>query len=121
MIKRQLLGYFVSWISSTLGIYLCYRFILGNPETEIISCVIAGLVFSLVNSFVLPLVKLLALPLSIITLGLSTVIINLAMVGLTFWLIKAPEMSFLTFIFCSFTMILLNGLVNFFILPYTKK
>lgn len=58
--------------AETLGIVLAYLFI--------------GLIFGVVNAFVRPLVKLLSLPITILTLGLFTIIINAAMLYLTAWL-----------------------------------
>ena len=121
MIKRQFIGFVIRWAASSLGIWLCYHFIIGTVADSTVSYIIAGLVFSLANSFLRPLITTLTLPLSIITLGLSTIIINAGMVALTFWVIHTPEMTFLNFILSAALMILLNGLVNFFVLPYTKK
>lgn len=58
--------------TDTLGIVVAYLFV--------------GLIFGVVNAFVRPLVSLLSLPLTILTLGLFTVIINAAMLSLTAWL-----------------------------------
>ena len=121
MIKRQLIGFLVRWAGSSLAIWLCYRFIIGVTADSTVFYIVAGLVFSVINSIIRPIVTLMTLPLSIVTLGLSTVIINVAMVGLTFWIVHVPQMSFLHFVLCSAIMIFINGLVNFLILPYTKK
>jgi putative membrane protein len=48
----------------------------------------AALVFSLVNMLVKPFVKLLALPLIIITLGIALFFINLLMLYLTSWIVS---------------------------------
>ncbi|MDV7240437.1 MULTISPECIES: phage holin family protein [Rhodococcus] len=45
-----------------------------------------ALVFTVVNIFVKPLVKLLSLPLLVLTLGLFTLVINALMLMLTAWL-----------------------------------
>lgn len=45
-----------------------------------------GLIFGVVNALVKPIVKLLALPVTVLTLGLFTVVINAAMLWLTAWL-----------------------------------
>jgi putative membrane protein len=45
--------------------------------------IIIGAIFGLVNSLIKPLIKLFALPLIILTLGLFTLIINAAMLGIT--------------------------------------
>ncbi|MDQ0862527.1 phage holin family protein [Arthrobacter globiformis] len=54
------------------GIVLAYLFI--------------GLIFGLVNAFVRPVVSFLSLPITILTLGLFTVVINAAMLYLTSWI-----------------------------------
>jgi putative membrane protein len=54
------------------GIVLAYLFI--------------GLIFGLVNAFVRPIVSFLSLPITILTLGLFTVVINAAMLYLTSWI-----------------------------------
>lgn len=45
-----------------------------------------GVIFGLVNALVRPLVSLLALPITILTLGLFTVVINAGMLYLTSWI-----------------------------------
>jgi putative membrane protein len=46
---------------------------------------VVAIIFGLVNGLVRPLVKLLTLPINIMTLGLFTLVINTAMLGLTSW------------------------------------
>lgn len=50
-----------------------------------------ALVFGLINAFVKPVVKLLALPLYILTLGLFTLIVNAGMLWLVGWLSEKTE------------------------------
>lgn len=45
-----------------------------------------ALLFGLVNALLGPILRLIALPLTIITLGLFSIIINTALVGITAWL-----------------------------------
>ncbi|MDQ1080379.1 phage holin family protein [Pseudoroseomonas cervicalis] len=45
--------------------------------------VIAAIVFGVVNALIRPVVMLLSLPLNIVTLGLFTLVVNAAMLGLT--------------------------------------
>lgn len=51
-----------------------------------INLIIVAIIFGLVNAFVRPIVKLLTLPLNILTLGLFTLVINTLMLMLTAWL-----------------------------------
>ena len=50
--------------------------------------VIVAIVLGLINSWIRPLVKLLALPINLLTLGLFTFVINALMVMLCSWLLK---------------------------------
>lgn len=60
----------------------------GVPETgeTIVALLIVSVVFGLVNSIVRPIVSLLSLPITCLTLGLFTLIINAAMLALTVWI-----------------------------------
>ncbi len=121
MIKRQFLGFVAHWIFSSLGMWICFYLFFDNPDNGILFYAIAGLVFSLVNSIVRPIVTMMTLPLSILTLGLSTILVNTLMVALTFWLINVPSPNLIYLVLTSLIMSFINGLVNFLILPYTKK
>jgi len=50
--------------------------------------ILAGIVFGLVNFFVKPLVKLLALPLAVITLGIAFFFVNIIMLYITSWIVS---------------------------------
>ena len=50
---------------------------------DIVGLLIVAIIFGLVNAFIRPIVKLLTLPLSIITLGLFSLVINALMLLLT--------------------------------------
>ena len=53
---------------------------------SVVGLLVVAVVFGLVNAFIKPIVKLLSLPLTVMTLGLFTLIINAAMLLLTSWL-----------------------------------
>ncbi|MCB5283075.1 MULTISPECIES: phage holin family protein [Micrococcaceae] len=64
----------------TLSIVLGYLFI--------------GLIFGVVNAVVKPIVSLLSLPITILTLGLFTVVINAGMLYLTSWISSYTAVHF---------------------------
>ena len=122
MIRKQISVFLLRWAASSLGMYLCITW-LGTigPESETVFTetwilfVVAGLIFSLVNSIVKPLLKLFSLPLAIITLGLSSIIINTAMVLLTIYLLPGVEMPIWGAVISSIVLSLINGVLNVFI------
>ncbi|WP_026535551.1 phage holin family protein [Arthrobacter sp. H14] len=67
----------------------------GNDTVALIlGYLFIGLIFGLVNSLVKPIVSLLSLPLTILTLGLFTIVINAGMLMLTSWLSSFTPIEF---------------------------
>ncbi|MFJ6158368.1 phage holin family protein [Pseudarthrobacter sp. NPDC092184] len=56
--------------------------------------VFIGLIFGLVNAFIRPLVSFLSLPITILTLGLFTIVISAAMLYLTSWISSFTPVQF---------------------------
>lgn len=75
---------------NALGLWACVYIVsgitvTGTAEHVWLYYVLAGVVLAIVNIFVRPIVKLFALPLYILTLGLFFVVVNAAMLGLASW------------------------------------
>ena len=67
----------------------------GDTNQErIIALAIVALVFSLINTFVAPVVKMLSLPFIILTLGLFLLVINALLLMLTDWVAGKLDVSF---------------------------
>lgn len=56
--------------------------------------VFIGLIFGLVNAFIRPLVSFLSLPITILTLGLFTIVISAAMLYVTSWISSFTPVHF---------------------------
>ncbi|MEU1801858.1 phage holin family protein [Streptomyces sp. NPDC019937] len=65
-----------------------------NTGRKTITLILVALLFGVVNVVVKPVVKLLAFPLFILTLGLITLVINALMLLLTSWLAGKFDLSF---------------------------
>ena len=61
---------------------------------RVITLLVVGLIFGLVNAFVRPIVKLLSLPFILLTLGLLIFVINACMLLLTSWLAGLFDVGF---------------------------
>ena len=59
----------------------------GITVANVCAALLAALVLGLVNTFIRPIVKLLAFPITFLTLGLFTFVINAFMVLLTSWIV----------------------------------
>ncbi|MEJ8670184.1 MULTISPECIES: phage holin family protein [unclassified Streptomyces] len=79
-----------------VAVWLIDKITLTGDSTgkKIGTLLIVALIFGLVNFVVKPFVKLLSLPLLILTLGLFTLIVNALMLLLTSWLADKVDLSF---------------------------
>lgn len=115
MIKKQLLVFMFRWLVSTAGMWLTINWF-GSIDTGVTNniwlYVVAGLVFSLVNSIVRPLATLFSLPFIILSMGIFTILINIAMMALTIWILPGVHIDFWGSFLGTITMSVVNGLVN---------
>ena len=71
--------------------------------------ILAGIVFGLVNTYVRPLVKLLALPLVVLTFGIALFFVNMLMLALTDWIVNGLVIDgFWTFVGATLVVWLVN-------------
>ncbi len=122
MIKRQIVAFLLGWALSTLGMWISitlFGVITGDYDVWLF--VLAGLIFSIVNTVIRPLATVFSLPLIIVSLGLFTIIINTAMVALTIWIMPNVTMDFWGAVLSSIVMSIANGLVNFGLSPYNRE
>lgn len=120
MIKQQIFVFLLRWLASSLGMFFCISWFGVINSTAAFSApwvlyAVAGLIFSLVNSFVKPLIKMMALPLAILTMGISTLLINTAMVVITIYLLPGVEMDFLGAALSSVILSSINAVLNLFV------
>lgn len=116
-IKRQLMVFLVRWALNSLGIWVAVRLLgtgLNGVEPAMTASVfiIAGLIFSLVNTVLKPVVVILSLPAILLTLGLFTLIVNGLMVYVSLQLAPGLAMSFGNSIIAGIILSLVNYIVS---------
>ncbi len=75
---------FIKWLINTIAIILAIKWVPGIVYSGAWwGILIVGVIFGLVNTFIRPFVKLFALPLLILSLGLFSFVINALMLLLT--------------------------------------
>ncbi len=106
MLRRVL----YSWIVNVAAIWIASLFIDGvDYSDDFWILIVAGLVFSLVNLLVKPVVKLLALPVVILTLGIALFFVNLLMLYITSWIVPGFELqSFMAAIWATLAVTIVN-------------
>ncbi len=74
-------NFLVKIVSGVLGLWIAVSFVPGVDFTgSLKSLAIAGVLLGLVNFFVKPILKIITLPIRMLTLGLFGLVINMAMV-----------------------------------------
>lgn len=66
----------------------------ASTQEQVLTLLVVALIFALVNIVVRPVVKLLSLPLYVLTLGLFTFIVNALMLWLTSWVAGLLDVPF---------------------------
>jgi putative membrane protein len=66
----------------------------SNTGDKALTLIVVALIFGVVNAVVKPIVKVLAFPLFILTLGLITLVVNALMLLLTSWVAGKLDVSF---------------------------
>jgi putative membrane protein len=77
-----MLGFILRGLIAALGLWLATEWVSGVRVDSASTLILAGLLLGVVNALVRPLVLILTLPLTILTLGLFLLVINTAMLGL---------------------------------------
>jgi putative membrane protein len=84
------MGFLVRVLVNALAIYLAAAVVPGVEISGVLAALGAGLVFGLVNAFVRPVLLVLTLPLTLLTLGLFLFVLN----AFCFWLTSALVKGF---------------------------
>ena len=115
--NRKVLTFAVRWASNSFGIWISLR-LLGTgydniePATGVLVFLSAGLVFSLANSFIKPILVTLSFPLILVTLGLFMLVVNGVLVYYS--LLLAPGGISMTFQHSIIAGLIL-GLINYIV------
>ena len=97
ILMRKTLKYFIiRWDSNTVGLWVSAAILHGVVYRGNIAVILlAGLVFSIINAVIRPIIVILSLPFIVLTLGLFTIVVNGLMIYLTSEFV--PVLQILTF------------------------
>ena len=115
--KKSFLIFVIRWLFNSLGLWVAVRlFGTGYDSTQVSASVVgfllAGLIFSIVNTVLKPFVVILALPAILVTLGLFMIIVNGLMVWISLRLAPGITMTFLNSILTGIILSLVNYIVS---------
>ena len=78
---------------AAIGLWIATFFVTGLHFSRPATLLIAGLVLGLVNAFLRPVLVVLTLPITLVTLGLFLLVINAAMIALVAWLMPGMHVD----------------------------
>lgn len=115
---KFIFSFVLRWIVTSIGLWVAIQLFgtgEGTPniaeETSVI--LTAGLILSLANIFIKPLVFLISLPITILTLGLFTIVINGLMVYFALSLTPGSDIALGNAIIASIVIGIVNFIINF--------
>lgn len=90
--------FILNWLVSTLAIIITAYLVNGFWEgavtiTPLWTALISALVLGIVNALIKPILHILALPITILTLGLFALVINALMILLVSWVVPGFEIA----------------------------
>jgi len=88
-----MVGFVFRAVIAALGLWLATSWVRGVEINNATTLVLAGFVLGIINAVVRPIVLLLTLPLTLLTLGLFLLVVNALMLGLTAWLLPGFHLS----------------------------
>ena len=108
--------FLVRWIVNALSLYILDILFEGITFSQNKDIIITALLLMLVNAIIKPILKLLSLPLTIITFGLFSFIVNAIVLEITFNLASGASInSFGTALIASIILAIINPAIsNFF-------
>ncbi|OGC49602.1 hypothetical protein A3A69_00455 [candidate division WWE3 bacterium RIFCSPLOWO2_01_FULL_37_15] len=101
----------LSLIINTVSVYVA-AYIVPGVKTDLLGAAIASIVFGVLNTFLKPILLLLTLPITILTLGLFALVLNTFIVLLVSVLVPG---FFVESFFSAFLFSILLSLVSFFL------
>ena len=115
--KRQFFVFLVRWVLNSIGLWLAVRLLGVNDESVTASVgafgfLLAGLIFSIINTVLRPIIVILAIPAILLTLGLFMLVVNGLMVYISIAIAPGLSMSFFDSILTGMLLSLINYIVS---------
>jgi len=115
--KKQFSIFIIRWLANSLGLWIAVRLLsTTNSSVDAIFGITifltAGLIFSIINSVLKPVIVILSLPAILLTLGLFMLVVNGLMVYFSLALAPGISMTFLNSILAGIILSLVNYIVS---------
>lgn len=114
--RKQFVVFVLRWVLNSLGLWIAVQ-LFGTGYTEGTTAgaggfLVAGLIFSIINSIVRPIAIIVSLPAILLTLGLFSIIVNGLMVYISLQLAPGIHMAFWHSVATGMVLSLVNYIVS---------
>lgn len=113
--RKQFAIFLLRWLLNSFGLWLAARLLGGQvdiSEATTYTFLLAGLVLSIANTLLRPIVIILSLPAILLTLGLFMLVVNGLMVYLAFNLVPNIHIGFFGAIIAGMIISLINYVIS---------
>lgn len=111
-------GFLVRLLINSVGLWLAAAIVPGIEISGAFTLILAALLMGIVNALVRPIVVVLTLPLTIVTLGIFLLVINAGMFGLVAWMLDGFVVGgFFSALFGWLIVSLVSAVASWFIGP----
>ena len=107
----------IGWLINSIALFVTAQIVPGIHVSDLRTLFLAALIIGIINTIIKPILQIVSLPITILTLGIFALIINAALLGLTAWLIPGFHIdgflaAFLGAIVLSIVSTILHSLVK---------
>jgi putative membrane protein len=115
--RQQFAVFLVRWLLNSFGLWIAVRILgTGYSDAQVdagyVVFLLAGLIFSVMNSILRPIIIILSLPAILLTLGLFILVVNGLMVYISLKLAPGLQMSFFNSVLTGMILSLINYIVS---------
>ena len=115
--KRQFSVFIIRWVLNSIGLWVAVGIFGTGYSDDALPAgawafLIGGLIFSVINSILRPIVIILSLPAILVTLGLFTIVVNGLMVYISLKLAPGLSMTFWHSVLTGIVLSLVNYIVS---------
>lgn len=86
-------GFLIRWLIVALGLWVAEQILPGIEIADVPTLLLAAALLGFVNAVVRPVIVILTLPLTLVTLGIFLLVINAAMLELVAWLLPKVHVA----------------------------
>lgn len=110
------MGLLISFLANAAALWVTTYFVPGVTVTDTTTLFLAAISIGLVNTFIRPILRLISLPVTLVTFGIFALIVNAVAFLIAAWFVPGFEIDgFMTAIIGALVMSIASMIINFFV------